>query len=68
MATNEQVLGEHLDHTHDPAATSWLASANQPEAEFPVQNLPFGVYRKKIQVMTSGPALPSASICWTWLR
>jgi fumarylacetoacetase len=32
-----------LDSTHDPARRSWVASANG-HAEFPVQNLPFGVF------------------------
>jgi len=32
-----------LDETHDPAARSWVASANE-HREFPVQNLPFGVF------------------------
>lgn len=36
-----------LDHTHDQNAVSWVPGANEPDAEFPVQNLPFGVYRKK---------------------
>ncbi|MEY3202515.1 MAG: fumarylacetoacetase [Pseudomonadota bacterium] len=31
-----------LDDTHDPARTSWLASANTPDCDFPLQNLPFG--------------------------
>lgn len=34
-----------LDRTHDPARRSWVLSANAPGADFPVQNLPFGVYR-----------------------
>ena len=34
-----------IDHTHDPKAKSWVASANLPDAEFPIQNLPFGVFR-----------------------
>jgi len=33
------------DHTHDPGARSWLASANAPGTDFPIQNLPFGVFR-----------------------
>jgi fumarylacetoacetase len=33
--------------THDPALKSWVASANQPAADFPIQNLPFAVFRKK---------------------
>lgn len=35
-----------LDHTHDPAARSWLASANSLDTDFPIQNLPFGVLRR----------------------
>ena len=34
-----------LDATHDPARRSWLPAANVPGADFPVQNLPFGVFR-----------------------
>ena len=34
-----------LDHTHDPGLESWLASANSPDADFPIQNLPFGRFR-----------------------
>jgi len=34
---------EHLDETHDPARTSWVASANG-HADFPIQNLPLGVF------------------------
>ncbi|MFZ6645876.1 fumarylacetoacetase [Undibacterium sp. TJN25] len=33
-----------LNATHDPARRSWLDSANQADAEFPIQNLPFGVF------------------------
>ncbi|MET4577119.1 fumarylacetoacetase [Ottowia thiooxydans] len=36
-----------LDHTHNPAARSWLASANLTGADFPIQNLPFGVIRRR---------------------
>ena len=31
------------DETHDPARTSWVASA-QGHADFPIQNLPYGVF------------------------
>jgi fumarylacetoacetase len=33
------------DETHDPAFRSWVESANQPEADFPIQNLPLGVFQ-----------------------
>ena len=32
------------DATHDPARTSWVASANAPGTDFPIQNLPLGVF------------------------
>jgi 2-keto-4-pentenoate hydratase/2-oxohepta-3-ene-1,7-dioic acid hydratase in catechol pathway len=32
-----------IDETHDPRRASWVASA-QGHAEFPIQNLPFGVF------------------------
>jgi fumarylacetoacetase len=35
-----------VNHTHNPAARSWLASANAPGADFPLQNLPFAVFRR----------------------
>jgi fumarylacetoacetase len=33
-----------LNSTHDPALTSWVESANLPETDFPIQNLPFGLF------------------------
>jgi fumarylacetoacetase len=36
-----------LNHTHDPEARSWLASANIEQADFPIQNLPFAVFRRR---------------------
>ena len=35
-----------LDDTHDLGLQSWLESANAPECDFPVQNLPFGRFRR----------------------
>jgi fumarylacetoacetase len=37
----------HLNETHDPARKSWVESANRPNCDFPIQNLPFGVFRPK---------------------
>jgi fumarylacetoacetase len=34
-----------VNQTHDPRLTSWVASA-QAQTDFPIQNLPFGVFRK----------------------
>lgn len=33
-----------LDHTHDPAARSWVDSAQDAGTDFPIQNLPFGCF------------------------
>lgn len=33
------------NETHDPNLTSWVESANRPDSDFPIQNLPFGVFR-----------------------
>ena len=36
-----------LDSTHDPALRSWVGSANDAGVDFPIQNLPFGVFRRQ---------------------
>jgi fumarylacetoacetase len=36
-----------LDETHDPALASWVRSANVAGADFPIQNLPFAVFRRR---------------------
>ncbi|PHY06083.1 MAG: fumarylacetoacetase [Alcaligenaceae bacterium] len=36
----------NLNETHDPSLKSWLASANEPSIGFPVQHLPFAVFRR----------------------
>ena len=35
-----------LDETHDPKLRSWVESANRPGCDFPIQNLPFAVFRR----------------------
>jgi len=36
-----------LNETHDPALRSWVGSANQRGCDFPLQNLPFAVFRRR---------------------
>ena len=36
-----------LNETHDPKLSSWVASANLPGNDFPIQNLPFAIFRSK---------------------
>jgi fumarylacetoacetase len=33
-----------MNQTHDPQLKSWVESANDPSTDFPIQNLPFGVF------------------------
>jgi len=35
-----------MDETHDPALRSWVDSANDVSTDFPIQNLPFGRFRR----------------------
>src|SRR6185312_2547833 len=35
-----------LDATHDQKLRSWVQSANRPGCDFPIQNLPFAVFRR----------------------
>ena len=34
-----------LNETHDPKLASWIESANTADTDFPIQNLPLGVFR-----------------------
>jgi fumarylacetoacetase len=36
-----------LDETHDQQTKSWVESANIMPSDFPIQNLPFGVFRRR---------------------
>lgn len=36
-----------INETHDPALKSWVSGANEAGIDFPIQNLPFGMYRLK---------------------
>jgi fumarylacetoacetase len=38
-------MSDRLDETHDPHLESWVDSANRPGSDFPIQNLPLGVFR-----------------------
>jgi fumarylacetoacetase len=46
-----------LNETHDPARRSWVASANAAGADFPIQNLPFGVFRRRGSEPQGGVAI-----------
>lgn len=57
-------------HANDPALTSWVESANHPGTDFPIQNLPFGVFSRAgdtdqagVGVAIGGMILDLAA-CW----
>jgi fumarylacetoacetase len=39
-------MSVQLNETHDPSLKSWVASANGGNSDFPIQNLPFCVFRR----------------------
>ena len=46
-----------LDATHDPALRSWVESANAADTDFPIQNLPFGRFRRGGEAWRIGIAI-----------
>jgi fumarylacetoacetase len=40
-------MTSRTNDTHDPGLTSWVESANDPGTDFPIQNLPFGVFKRQ---------------------
>lgn len=46
-----------LDETHDCLTQSWVESANDAESDFPLQNLPFGVFRRGDEAARVGVAI-----------
>jgi fumarylacetoacetase len=43
---DDDLLMPTLNATHDATLKSWVSSANEVGADFPIQNLPFGVFRR----------------------
>ena len=37
-----------INDTHDPHLRSWVETANLPGGDFPIQNLPYGVFRRAL--------------------
>ena len=46
-----------LDRTHHSDLTSWVASAQSQSTDFPIQNLPFGIFRSPEQSPRPGVAI-----------
>lgn len=51
-----------LNETHNPQLKSWVASANTADTDFPIQNLPYGVFRRagSVQDFRVGVAIGDA--------
>jgi len=47
-----------LNFTHDPIRRSWVDSANKPESDFPLQNLPYGVFLRATPGVAPLPLRP----------
>ena len=56
-----------LNATHDPRLTSWVASANGGQTDFPIQNLPFAVFRgyKGVDLPKVNPNIRSVTCPYT---
>src|SRR3546814_13299875 len=39
-------LSRPNDATHDPSRKSWVQSSNSPDTDFPIQNLPLGIFSR----------------------
>jgi fumarylacetoacetase len=46
-----------LDQTHDPNRRSWVETANGADTDFPIQNLPFGVFSRAGEPARGGVAI-----------
>lgn len=49
-----------LNETHDPQLRSWVEPANAPDTDFPIQNLPFCMFRRKHAAPRVGVAIGDA--------
>ncbi|MCS6947610.1 MAG: fumarylacetoacetase, partial [Steroidobacteraceae bacterium] len=52
-----------IDASHDPSLTSWVESANTPDHDFPIQNLPFGVFRPHATAVPRGGVAIGDEVC-----
>jgi len=58
-----------INETHDPNLKSWIESANDPNTDFPIQNLPFCVfYENNSDESKLGVAIGDYILDLDWLR
>jgi fumarylacetoacetase len=53
---------KHYDQTTAPQLKSWVQSANAPDCEFPLQNLPYGVFKSGDGAPRVGVAIGDAIV------
>ena len=53
----ETIMMADIDVTHDPTRKSWVASANAPSTDFPIQNLPFCMFARPGEAKRAGVAI-----------
>src|ERR1700739_1824232 len=56
IADRKGTIMSTIDETHDPRRESWVASA-RGHSEFPVQNLPLGVFSRRDEAPRGGVAI-----------
>jgi fumarylacetoacetase len=61
-------MTKRQDETHDPARRSWVESANAPGGDFPIQNLPYGVFSVRDGAKHVGVAIGDAILDLTALE
>jgi len=52
-----------MNETHDARLQSWLDSANDPDGDFPIQNLPFGVVEPGMIAVAIGDQILNLRAC-----
>ena len=63
-------MKRQLNETHDPALKSFVASANDGSTDFPIQNLPFAVFRRvgSDEAFRGGVAIGDQIVDLAWLN
>ena len=62
-------MNYEINETHDPNLKSWIESANAPDTDFPIQNLPFCVFSEnKSDEFKLGVAIGDYILDLDWLR
>ncbi|MGR4000605.1 MAG: fumarylacetoacetase [Alphaproteobacteria bacterium] len=57
-----------INNTHNPTRKSWVKNANLPDSDFPIQNLPYGVFSEKDKNKRVGVAIGESILDLTALE